>query len=162
MIFPVKTALWLLKPVTWDWTFFRVLALGTFGSRVRIRKLIGKQLFSTSWKYCLWYKAVTKFHLHSIYYICLDGLILLLNISLLKVLFMFYDNNILLCTFEKLCLNLNARSFFIVKNVSKSCKEGAALTPAVPKLPLQLTSIDNLFVGPFKKWHWSNKGLEIT
>jgi len=39
-IFAVKTAPWLLKPKTRDWTLSRVLAVDTFGSRVRVRKLI--------------------------------------------------------------------------------------------------------------------------
>ena len=45
---------------------------------------------------------------------------------------MFYDNNIIIALhISKFRLNLNSKSFFIVKNVSKSCKKGASLTPAV-------------------------------
>ena len=44
-------------------------------------------------------------------------------------IFMFYDNTILLYTFERFRLNLNARSLLL----SKSCKECASLTPAVDK-----------------------------
>jgi len=45
-------------------------------------------------------------------------------------LFMFYDNAILLYTFDKCRLNLNARSCYCQKCV-KSCKQDAFLTPAV-------------------------------
>jgi len=96
-------------------------------------KIDKEQLFSTSWKYCLWYKARTKLHLHSIYCICLNGWILFLTIWLNysvksamtpKYFFMFYDNNIhvLLYTFEKFRLHLNARSFLLSKMCQKVAK----------------------------------------
>jgi len=44
-----------------------------------------EQLFSTIWKYCLWYNAITKLHIHCIYYIGLNGRVLFLTISLLKM-----------------------------------------------------------------------------
>jgi len=43
--FALKTALWLLKPGTRDWTRSRVLAFGTFGFQVRKRKLIKNHYF---------------------------------------------------------------------------------------------------------------------
>ena len=67
-----------------------------------------EQLCSTILKYSLWYNTITKLHLHSIYYICLNGSFLFLIIYMLKVdapqyLFLFYGKNLLLYTFEKLC-----------------------------------------------------------
>ena len=66
---------------------------------------------------------------------------------------MFYDNNILFFTFKKFGLNLNARSFFIVKNESKCVNKGASLTPAVDreryKFP-QIHQIAKMFCTIFK------------
>ena len=43
--FAVKTALWLLKPEARDWTRFRILAFGTFGSRVMRQKITKNNYF---------------------------------------------------------------------------------------------------------------------
>ena len=88
-------------------------------------------LFSTIKKYCLWYNAITKLYLDSIYYICLNGWVLFLTISLVKVRFppifgWFYDNHILLYTFEKIRWNLNARKI-ILKMCRKVVKSNCLL-----------------------------------
>ena len=69
----------------------------------QVTKINEEQLFSTIWKYCLWYNAIT-------------------TIFLLKVrwppppfVFYFYDNNNLFYTFEKFRWNLNAKK-------SKKCQ----------------------------------------
>jgi len=83
--FAVKAALWLLELGTRDWTLFRVLAFGTFGSWVRIQKLLKNNYSFTIEKYSLWYKAITKLYLNRIYYTWLNGWILVFTISLLIV-----------------------------------------------------------------------------
>jgi len=44
-MYAVKTAVLLLKPEIRYWTLSMVLAVGTFGSRVRIRNIIKKKYF---------------------------------------------------------------------------------------------------------------------
>jgi len=67
VIFAVKTALWLLKPGTRDPRLdpFLGFSIWYFWIPGRVNKINKEQVLSTSWNYCLWYKAVTQLHLHN-------------------------------------------------------------------------------------------------
>jgi len=80
--------------------------------------------WETIWKYCLCYLAIHKFHIQSIYCKALTDGFYFHYFSVESAMTpTFLCFMITTYCYKKFRLNLNARSFFIVKNVSKSCKK---------------------------------------
>jgi len=153
----VKPTLWLLNPRL---DFLKGFSIWYFWIPDQDTKIDKEKLFSTSWKYCLWYKAVTKLHLHSIYCICLNGWIpfftIWLNYSVKSAM---TPNNFLCFLIITYCFTY-LKSFailmpdrFIVKNVSKSCKKALPwlqLLKEKDKMFPQIHQIAKMFCTDFK------------